>query len=96
MTPDYVAGVWVGFDRPRAILPNGSATGGRVAAPIWAEVMKRAPSERGVWAVPTDTGVVRFDASGTLPVVPALSAADPAPRDPVSSSSPAADPSRTP
>ncbi|HKT59004.1 MAG TPA: PBP1A family penicillin-binding protein [Gemmatimonadales bacterium] len=49
VTPDYVAGVWVGFDRPRPILPDGSATGGRIAAPIWAEVMKRIPAGRSAW-----------------------------------------------
>jgi penicillin-binding protein 1A len=49
LTPDYVAGVWVGFDRPQAILPDGSATGGRVAAPIWAEVMKQMPRLRAQW-----------------------------------------------
>ncbi len=54
VTPDYVAGVWVGFDRPRAILPDSSATGGRVAAPIWAEVMKRLPHLRDRWPLPPD------------------------------------------
>ncbi len=54
VTPDYVAGVWVGFDQPRAILPDGSATGGRVAAPIWAEIMKRIPRTRTQWPTPLD------------------------------------------
>lgn len=49
VTPDYVAGVWIGFDQPRAILPDGSATGGRMAAPIWAEIMKRIPRMRTQW-----------------------------------------------
>lgn len=39
-TPSVVAGVWVGFDRPRTIVPNGSA--GDIAAPIWATFMKKA------------------------------------------------------
>src|SRR5690606_27694620 len=38
MTPDLVAGVWIGFDRPKRILPNGS--GGSLAAPAWAELMR--------------------------------------------------------
>jgi penicillin-binding protein 1A len=96
VTPDYVAGVWVGFDRPRAILPDGSATGGRVAAPIWAEVMRRTPSRQSAWPVPTDTKVVPVDSSVTLPVVPALSAAEPSARDPVSSSSLPPEPSPSP
>jgi penicillin-binding protein 1A len=49
VTPEYVAGVWVGYDLPRAILPDGSATGGRVAAPIWAEVMRHFPVVRAEW-----------------------------------------------
>lgn len=51
VTPDYAAGVWVGFDQPRAILPDSNATGGRVAAPIWAAIMKRAPVRRTEWPV---------------------------------------------
>jgi penicillin-binding protein 1A len=36
-TPKLVTGVWVGFDEPRTILPNGFA--GDVAVPIWAKFM---------------------------------------------------------
>jgi penicillin-binding protein 1A len=39
-TPRIVTGVWVGFDQPRTILPNGYA--GDVAVPIWAAFMKAA------------------------------------------------------
>ena len=39
-TPKLVAGVWVGFDQPRTILPNGYA--GDVAVPLWAKFMKAA------------------------------------------------------
>jgi membrane peptidoglycan carboxypeptidase len=49
VTPELVAGLWIGFDRPRAILPDGSATGGRIAAPIWAAIMKKLPRKREVW-----------------------------------------------
>ncbi|HYG61959.1 MAG TPA: PBP1A family penicillin-binding protein, partial [Thermoanaerobaculia bacterium] len=38
-TPDLVAGVWIGFDRPRAILED--ATGGRLAAPLWGNLVER-------------------------------------------------------
>ena len=34
VTPDLVAGVWMGFDRPQTITPG--AFGGTLAAPIWA------------------------------------------------------------
>jgi penicillin-binding protein 1A len=37
-TPDWVAGVWVGFDQKKNIGRN--ETGGRVAAPIWLDFMK--------------------------------------------------------
>ena len=37
-TPSLVAGVWVGFDQPKTILPNGFAAD--VAVPMWAEFMK--------------------------------------------------------
>jgi len=39
-TPHLAAGVWVGFDQPRTILPNGFAAD--VAVPIWAAFMKTA------------------------------------------------------
>ena len=35
MTPDIVAGVWLGFDQPKTITTN--ATGGSFAAPVWAD-----------------------------------------------------------
>lgn len=44
MTPDVVAGVWLGFDRPANIIAGGS--GGRLAAPVWADVMKEVYEER--------------------------------------------------
>ncbi len=39
-TPDLVAGVWVGFDRPRTIVPGGYA--GDLAVPIWGTFMRDA------------------------------------------------------
>jgi 1A family penicillin-binding protein len=39
-TPKLVAGVWVGFDQPRTILPNGFAA--EMAVPAWAKFMKAA------------------------------------------------------
>lgn len=37
-TPDLLAVVWLGFDRPKKILPG--ADGGRYAAPVWADFMR--------------------------------------------------------
>ena len=39
-TPKLVTGVWVGFDQPRTILPNGYAAD--VAVPFWTTFMKAA------------------------------------------------------
>ncbi len=39
-TPNLVSGVWVGFDQPRTILPNGFASD--IAVPMWAAFMKAA------------------------------------------------------
>jgi membrane peptidoglycan carboxypeptidase len=54
-TPEVVAAVWIGFDRPRPIM--SVATGGRVAAPVWARLMTRYYAGRGMpskWNPPTD------------------------------------------
>jgi len=39
LTPDVVAGVWLGFDKPKSIAPG--AAGGSLAAPIWGKMMSR-------------------------------------------------------
>jgi penicillin-binding protein 1A len=39
-TPSLVTGVWVGFDQPRTIVPNGYA--GDLAVPVWARFMRAA------------------------------------------------------
>jgi 1A family penicillin-binding protein len=39
LTPDIVAGVWLGFDIPKTITPG--AAGGSLAAPIWGRMMSR-------------------------------------------------------
>ena len=39
MTPDIVAGVWLGFDRPTTI--TAGSTGGGLAAPIWGDMIGR-------------------------------------------------------
>jgi membrane peptidoglycan carboxypeptidase len=50
-TPGLAAGVWLGFDQPRTILPNGYA--GDVAVPVWADFMKAATrGEKPRWLQP--------------------------------------------
>ena len=57
-TPGLVAGVWVGFDQPRTILPNGFAA--EVAVPLWARFMKSATrADKPQWLpMPPDITVV--------------------------------------
>jgi penicillin-binding protein 1A len=53
-TPEVVATVWMGFDQPRPIVPQ--ATGGRVAVPVWARMMRRFYQGRPMpkaWAPPS-------------------------------------------
>jgi len=50
-TTKLVTGVWVGFDQPRTILPNGFAAD--VAVPAWAKFMKAATrNDKPEWLVP--------------------------------------------
>jgi penicillin-binding protein 1A len=39
LTPDLVAGVWLGFDKPTPIAPG--AAGGSLAAPVWGKMLAR-------------------------------------------------------
>ncbi len=50
-TPKLVAGVWVGFDQPHTILPNGFAAD--IAVPAWAAFMKAATrNDKPEWFEP--------------------------------------------
>ena len=53
-TPTLVAGVWFGYDTPHSI--SGYATGGRLAAPAWASIIRAAWHEpaHSAWAPPSD------------------------------------------
>jgi penicillin-binding protein 1A len=77
-TPKLVAGVWVGFDQPRTILPNGFAA--EIAVPVWAKFMKVATRNDkpewfevppGVVAVKVDrlSGLLASDACQSVQVV---------------------------
>jgi penicillin-binding protein 1A len=57
-TPKLAAGLWVGYDRPRAV--GSHETAGRLAAPVWADFMRRA-----LRGVPRDTIPIP---EGLLPV----------------------------
>lgn len=67
-TPRLVAGVWLGFDRPRTILRNGYA--GDLAVPLWARFMKAATAkDKPEWFRPP-SGIVAANVcriSGQLP-----------------------------
>ena len=56
MTPDLVAGVWLGFDRPKTI--TSGVTGGGFAAPIWGEMMGRYYLGRATAAWTAPGGVI--------------------------------------
>ena len=63
LTPDLVAGIWVGLDQPGHIVRN--AGGGALAAPAWATWMRgleRAGAQsRAVWLPPVGVELVRYD-----------------------------------
>ncbi len=61
MTPEVVAGVWLGFDRPRTI--TSGAGGGTLAAPIWGEMVGNFYSERtsGQWNPPAGLVALELD-----------------------------------
>jgi membrane peptidoglycan carboxypeptidase len=68
-TPKIVAGVWIGFDRPRTIVKNGFA--GELAVPLWTRFMRVATRQDAkAWFQPPP-GVVPVQVcriSGLLPV----------------------------
>jgi penicillin-binding protein 1A len=50
-TPNLVAGVWIGFDQPHTILPNGFAAD--LAVPMWTRFMKVATrDDKTEWPAP--------------------------------------------
>jgi penicillin-binding protein 1A len=61
MTQDLVAGVWIGFDRPRMITPG--AAGGSLAAPIWAQMVAQAGIGNGgvPWTPPAGVQSAEMD-----------------------------------
>jgi len=70
-TPDLVAGVWLGMDRPRPI--KGNAQGGDLAAPAWTafmtEVYRRKPAPPD-WPQPAGIVAVELVAGTNLLYIP--------------------------
>ncbi|MBR9991281.1 MAG: PBP1A family penicillin-binding protein [Gemmatimonadetes bacterium] len=66
-TTSHVATVWIGFDLPRPIVED--ATGGALAAPVWARVMREHATTRA-WATPSGIVEQRVDPSTGLLLTP--------------------------
>lgn len=69
MTPEIVTGVWLGFDKPRAIT---AAAGGTLAAPIFARTVQALYADRAPapWLAPAGVVPVLFDRSTGSPAKP--------------------------
>jgi penicillin-binding protein 2D len=68
MTPELVAGVWLGFDQPKTIMPG--AAGGSLAAPIWGDMMARYYAGRpapAAWVPPAGLFTAELDRTTGLP-----------------------------
>jgi penicillin-binding protein 1A len=62
VTPDIVAGVWLGFDKPRSIAEHGVA-GGSLAAPVFAQMLARAGYTHpgSIWEAPSGLVTAELD-----------------------------------
>jgi penicillin-binding protein 1A len=69
-TPAHVATVWIGFDRPATI--SGTATGGSLAAPVWARIMAEytRPARPPAWPVPRGVVELQVDPATGLVLRP--------------------------
>jgi len=63
-TPSTVAGVWIGFDEPQTIVPR--ASGGTLAAPVWARVMIGVQDRGGSWTPPPGVEQRQVDELGNV------------------------------
>lgn len=64
MTPQMVGTIWVGFDKRQTIVPR--ATGGEIAAPVWARVMRRTNQRSQGWRPPPGVEMRLVDANGNV------------------------------
>ncbi len=71
MTPEIVAGVWLGFDKPTRI--TAAAAGGTLAAPIFARILQALYTDRAAapWLPPEGVVPVLFDRAHGSPATPA-------------------------
>ena len=63
-TTHLVAGVWIGYDKPREVMPGGYAA--RVALPVWAKVMKQAQDTYQMEEFPVPEGLEKVSVGGGL------------------------------
>ncbi len=71
LVPELTAGVWIGYDQPRTIVPNGS--GGALAGPAWGVWMSRLERKGTLsgardWVPPLGVQRVRYDPQTGEPV----------------------------
>jgi len=61
-TSHLVAGVWIGYDQPREIMPGGY--GAAVALPVWANVMKQVKDSYPAADFPVPPGLTAVNVGG--------------------------------
>jgi penicillin-binding protein 1A len=61
-TSHLVAGVWIGYDKPREIMPGGY--GAAVALPVWANVMKQVKDAYPAADFPVPNGLTALSVGG--------------------------------
>jgi penicillin-binding protein 1A len=61
-TTHLAAGVWIGYDKPREIMPGGYAA--TVALPVWATVMKQVRDSYQMAEFPVPAGLQTFNVGG--------------------------------
>ena len=61
-TTHLAAGVWIGYDKPREVMPGGY--GARVAIPVWANVMKQMQSSYVMQPFPVPEGLTAVSVGG--------------------------------
>ena len=57
-----MAGVWIGYDKPREIMPGGYAA--TVALPVWANVMKQVKDSYPAADFPVPGGLMTMNVGG--------------------------------
>ncbi|HEX8452865.1 MAG TPA: PBP1A family penicillin-binding protein [Longimicrobium sp.] len=92
-TPELVAAVWFGFDKPQTILRG--ASGGTLAAPVWGRIMQRVYARRRApleWAPPRGVVTETVDRATGLAVMEGCPARGPTYTEYFVNSRPAAEP----